>query len=78
MGVGLLFMAWTALYSKITQVVMLQMRKKFLFNVIIDLLYWSSMSSDLNPIESLWGALVREIYAGSNQYENAENLKQAI
>eukprot|EP00171_Calliarthron_tuberculosum_P004954 IDg4954t1 len=52
--------------------------KKFVFDVGIDLMDWPAVSPDLNPIENLWGTLVRDIYAGSKQYESVKDLKQAI
>eukprot|EP00171_Calliarthron_tuberculosum_P007535 IDg7535t1 len=44
----------------------------------IDLLDWTSIRPDINSIENLWGVLIRDIYAGSKQYQNINDLKQAI
>ena len=35
-------------------------------------------SPDLNPIENLWGILVRDVYAESRQFETVNDLKAAI
>lgn len=39
---------------------------------------WPSKSPDLNPIENLWGILVRAVYPGGKQYDTKEDLKEAI
>ena len=44
----------------------------------IPLLDWPANSPDLNPIENLWGILVRRIYAENKQYQNVAELKNAI
>lgn len=44
----------------------------------IDVLTWPSCSPDLNPIENLWGIIVRRIYANNRQYSNVNELKNAI
>jgi len=44
----------------------------------ITLIDWPSISPDLNPIENLWGTLVRAVYANGKQYESVEQLKQGI
>lgn len=44
----------------------------------IDLLQWPAKSPDLNPIENIWGALSRMVYAQGRQYNTVEALKQAI
>uniref|UniRef100_A0A914EHI6 Transposase n=1 Tax=Acrobeloides nanus TaxID=290746 RepID=A0A914EHI6_9BILA len=44
----------------------------------IPLLGWPANSPDLNPIENIWGILVRRIYAENKQYQNVKELKKAI
>lgn len=44
----------------------------------IDIMDWPSKSPDLNPIENLWGILVREVYANGKQYDDKTALKNAI
>jgi len=39
---------------------------------------WPSCSPDLNPMENLWGILVRRVYANQRQYQAADHLKAAI
>lgn len=39
---------------------------------------WPSVSPDMNPIENLWGELVRRVYANGKQYDTVEDLKTAI
>lgn len=44
----------------------------------IDVLQWPANSPDCNPIENLWGIIVRQIYADNRQYSNIPELKSAI
>lgn len=44
----------------------------------VDLLDWPARSPDLNPVENLWGILVRRIYAEGRQYSTVNELKIAI
>ena len=44
----------------------------------INVLLWPSRSPDLNPIENVWGILVRDVYADNRQYQTVEELKTAI
>ena len=41
-------------------------------------LYWPACSPDLNPIENLWGLLVRNVYRDNKQYSTVIELKEAI
>lgn len=44
----------------------------------VELLEWPARSPDLNPMENLWGILVRKIYAEGKQYATIDELKAAI
>ena len=44
----------------------------------IPLLDWPANSPDLNPMENLWGILVRRIYSENKQYQSVGELKMAI
>jgi transposase len=44
----------------------------------IPVLEWPPNSPDLNPIENLWGIMVRRIYAENKQYKSVKELKKAI
>lgn len=44
----------------------------------IEVLPWPSLSPDLNPIENLWGILVRRVYSNGKQFHTKEQLKTAI
>ncbi|KAF0701873.1 hypothetical protein AaE_016275 [Aphanomyces astaci] len=37
-----------------------------------------ALSPDLNPIENLWGRIVRIVYSNGKQYDNVVDLKVAI
>lgn len=45
-------------------------------NVLV--LPWPAKSPDLNPIENLWGIVVREVYKEGRQYNDTNELKAAI
>ena len=44
----------------------------------IKVLKWPARSPDLNPIENIWGILVRRIYGDGKQFNSREELKEAI
>lgn len=44
----------------------------------IEVLEWPACSPDLNPIENLWGVLVRRVYTENRQFNSVEDLKRAI
>jgi hypothetical protein len=44
----------------------------------IPLLEWPALSPDLNPIENVWGLIVRDFYANNKQYSLIEELKCSI
>ncbi|CDF40127.1 unnamed protein product [Chondrus crispus] len=39
---------------------------------------WPAKYPDLNPIENLWGLLARAVYVGCRQFDNVEELKEAV
>lgn len=44
----------------------------------IDVLPWPSRSPDANPIENAWSALSRTVYENGKQFDNTEDLREAI
>jgi len=44
----------------------------------IDVLQWPACSPDQNPIENLWGILVRKIYEHQRKYNSLVDLKRAV
>ncbi len=44
----------------------------------IDVLDWAAYCPDLNPIENLWGCLVRKVYKDYRQFDDIEDPKEAI
>ena len=39
---------------------------------------WPALSPDLNPIENVWGLMVRNVYRNGQQYDDKVSLKSAI
>lgn len=44
----------------------------------INVLQWPSKSPDLNPIENLWGTIVKEIYKHDFRPQNVNQFRQRI
>jgi transposase len=44
----------------------------------IEVLDWPACSPDPNPIENLWGIIVRQVYAQNRQFDSTSDLKKAI
>ena len=44
----------------------------------ITLLPWPALSSDLNPIENLWGIMARDVYQNERQFQSVSDLSTAI
>lgn len=52
--------------------------KSWFQNHRVELLWWPACSPDLNPVENIWGIIVRRIYADRKQYNSVAELKVAI
>lgn len=51
---------------------------EFLQSKTIATTHWPARSPDLNPIENLWGILVRAVYRDGRQFQHVQELKDAI
>ncbi|KAF0712956.1 hypothetical protein AaE_011906 [Aphanomyces astaci] len=52
--------------------------KAFLAEQNVPLLSWPSLSPDLNPIENVWGYLVRKVYVNGCQFSTVTELESEI
>lgn len=52
--------------------------KEWLQTAKIPTLKWPAISPDLNPIENVWGILVRDVYDNARQYTTTKELETAI
>ena len=41
-------------------------------------MWWPARSPDLNPVENIWGIIVRHIYADQKQYNSVAELKVVV
>lgn len=44
----------------------------------MDVMDWQARSTDLNPIENLWGILARGVYCSGLQFVNTAMLKKVL
>ena len=44
----------------------------------INVLEWPSRSPELNPIENVWGYLIKKVYGNGKQYQSVQDLQTAI
>ena len=52
--------------------------KQWFFKKDIDLIPWPSKSPDLNPIENIWGLMMKHIRKLNNHPNNAQELEEMI
>lgn len=52
--------------------------KEWLERHNVAVMKWPACSPDLNPIENLWGILVRKVYADCRHYDTEKELKNSI
>lgn len=52
--------------------------KRWFRNNKINVMNWPAVSPDLNPIENLWGILVRQVYTNGRQFRSINDLKTTI
>jgi len=52
--------------------------KEWLDNRNVTRLSWPARSPDLNPVENLWGYLVRRVYRNDRRYNNVADLKRSL
>lgn len=52
--------------------------KSFLSSNEVDIITWPACSPDLNPIENLWGHIVRQVYKNNRQYKSVDELWNSV
>lgn len=52
--------------------------KDWLAKSKIPVLAWPAISPDLNPMENVWGMMVRDVYDNGKQYTTVAELREAI
>lgn len=52
--------------------------RTFLSDMNVAVLDWPALSPDLNPIENLWGIIVRKVYDAGTQYSTVADLENAV
>ena len=52
--------------------------KAYFLRENINVMDWPALSPDLNPIENVWGLMVRDVYRNGQQYDDKVSLKSAI
>ena len=52
--------------------------RSFLTSCSVETMDWPACSPDLNPIENIWGLLVRRVYANNRRFDTTYELKLAI
>lgn len=55
-----------------------RLTKKWFADNSVHVMVWPALSPDLNPVENLWGILVRSVYASGRQFSNVLELKKEI
>ena len=55
-----------------------KLTKKWFADNNVNVMVWPARSPDLNPVENLWGILVRSVYASGRQFSNVLELRKEI
>jgi transposase len=55
-----------------------KMTQEFFSRMDVEVLDWPARSPDLNPIENLWATMARRVYGDGKQYDDMNELRQAV